>query len=527
MFKKFVIPGLVLLVTGTAVLGWVLTEKNKEQQKTAYYKSKYGSEPEEYLKQYNEWLQLPPGQRAHLPWGLDKYGKTKTKAQLRQEQQERLKADLNELAAGKKNAFADILYGENWQEEVSKYKKQKELRESIFAGSIVCTFTGGAIFTCCLLARIAPLLIRASSGLRKFVAGFAESRRQTKDEKLTRASVKKDEKSLEQKPHEQKSELNGFNPALSLKVGPQKSPEVAVNSGRQNTVGVELGPTPDSDKTAPSNGNKPNSEKSERKCGKEHLAGSSTNNATKLALLLSDEESVESKEPFRIKTENMNANTMQLDVPQRAQKSASSGAASTDILSDSYENSLTLEDSLKLQTENLEKQMAEFKQMAQSVQQTTLENSKPLNNTLSELTQQVSAIREYACHQQDRLTKLQDGYDWNIIRNFCLRVIRCIDNLESRIGQMPEDDVEKVHLKEVSDELLFALESSGIEQVEPEINSDYQGQEKYAEAVKEKECCDDPNRTGKIAKVIRPGYQYFVDEENVKVVRPAQVKLFG
>ncbi len=72
MFKKYVKLGLVLLVTGSAVLGWALTEKSKEQQRVAYYKSKYGSDPDEYLKQYNEWLQLPPEQRANLPWWLDK-----------------------------------------------------------------------------------------------------------------------------------------------------------------------------------------------------------------------------------------------------------------------------------------------------------------------------------------------------------------------------------------------------------------------------------------------------------------------
>ena len=77
------------------------------------------------------------------------------------------------------------------------------------------------------------------------------------------------------------------------------------------------------------------------------------------------------------------------------------------------------------------------------------------------------------------------------------------------------------------DELIFALESSGIEQFEPEINSDYRGQERYAEAVKNKQHCDDPNQAGKIARVIRPGYQYFINEENIKVVRPAQVKLFA
>ena len=32
---------------------------------------------------------------------------------------------------------------------------------------------------------------------------------------------------------------------------------------------------------------------------------------------------------------------------------------------------------------------------------------------------------------------------------------------------------------------------------------------------------------GKIAEVIKPGYQYVIDDENVKIVRTARVKLFG
>nr|NIO85973.1 hypothetical protein [Candidatus Aminicenantes bacterium]NIQ71860.1 hypothetical protein [Candidatus Aminicenantes bacterium]NIT27898.1 hypothetical protein [Candidatus Aminicenantes bacterium] len=57
---------------------------------------------------------------------------------------------------------------------------------------------------------------------------------------------------------------------------------------------------------------------------------------------------------------------------------------------------LKLKDSLKAQTENLEKQMAEFRQMAKGVKQTAINHSQPINSTLNELTQQVSAIREYA-----------------------------------------------------------------------------------------------------------------------------------
>ncbi len=185
------------------------------------------------------------------------------------------------------------------------------------------------------------------------------------------------------------------------------------------------------------------------------------------------------------------------------------------------------ESTLRCQTESLERQMQEVRQMAQNAKETTLENSRPLNTALTELTQQVSAIREYAACQQQRMEKLQDGYDWNIVRTFCLRVIRCIDNLESRIERLAEQDAETTQLEEVRDELVFALESSGVEQFRPKVHSHYRGQEKLAEAVKEKQDCTDPEMSGRIARIIRPGYQYFIDEENVKVVRTAQVQLFA
>jgi molecular chaperone GrpE (heat shock protein) len=75
--------------------------------------------------------------------------------------------------------------------------------------------------------------------------------------------------------------------------------------------------------------------------------------------------------------------------------------------------------------------------------------------------------------------------------------------------------------------MLFALESSGVERFVPELNSDYRGQEKLAEAVKEKQTSSKPDHAGRIAKVLRSGYRYIIDDENYKIVRTAQVKLFG
>jgi molecular chaperone GrpE (heat shock protein) len=498
MLRKSIILGLVLFLVGTAALSWVLVEKRKEQQEAVSYKSKHTSELDVYLKQYNEWLHSAPENRAELPWGLDKYGKTKSVAQLRLEQQERLKADLDRLATGETDAypFADILYGENWREELDKYKTRKEKRELVLTGSILCMLTGGLVFSGWLLLWTTRLVIKVFYNWKKFFAANWSS--------LQIKTKAKHVKKKVTKTSEQEHKL--YKPETQSEKQPAGLRELEWNNfeglPKQNKVGFE---------TASAK----NAEMSPK-------VSRSTLGTQKVAVSRSGENYVKSKEPLKTATEGLDLKTTQIS------RSAQSVCEPTQPVSQegTVGNSLELEDSLKVQTENLEKQMAEFKQVAQTVQQTALEHSGPLNSTLKDLNQQVAAIREYASQQQDRVEKLQDGYDWNIVRTFCLRVIRCIDNLENRIKQLSKEDVETINLEEVKDELLFALESSGVEQFEPEINTDYRGQEKSAEVVKEKEGSDDPKMAGKIAKVIRPGYQYVIDDENIKVVRTARVKLF-
>ena len=429
MLKKSLILGSIFLLLGAGMYWWMIAGKQQKHQNGVSYKF---TETDDYIRQYQEWLQLPPEQRAELPVVLDKYGKDKTNDQLRQEQQARLKADMerftvSEIAA---NPFADILYGENWQNDLSEYKKRNELNEYVLTSSIVCTTMGGSIYAWWIVLWIARSIIRILSGFRRFVAdSYGNLKKDKGDIPVTAGTKNLQQEQQNKKSHEKQNRL-------------EKHLNAFVNSGRQCLVPVNSGATV-----------------TERTACKEKFSSGTE----KIDRLLSDEKTAV------IKT-----------------------------------------------TTKWGKQHSETK-----------EQSEPLNSAINELTQQVSAIREYAACQQDRLEKLQDGYDWNIIRTFCLRVIRCIDNLEGRISQLGEEDVKAIHLEEVRDELIFALESSGIEQFEPEINSKYQGQEKYAEAVKDKQQSDNLEQTGTIAKVIRPGYQYFINEGNVKVVRPAQVKLFA
>ena len=455
MHKKFVILGLVLLLAGSAMLGWVLIKERKQQQRIANSELKYGSETGEFLEQYNEWFQSFPEEPIQLPTELDGYEEGKSETQLRQEQQDRLQADLEKLAAGETDVypFADVLYGEDWQSELNKYKKRKELSEFVLTGSIVCISMGATIFAWYLLLWLVRRLIRGLFDLKKYLPGVLTRLTKTGEEKLAEIDAEKEEEEQEQ----QQSRL-------------EKQPKVPRKSGKSKSKLNEA-------EVALSTKSASRSDNRDRKRAKKRLGTYTDDKAEEIAVLLSDEKTVDSI--------------------------------------------ARLEDSIKAQTEQMEERTA------QSVQQAIIEHSKPLDSTLKDLAQQVSAIREYASCQQERVEKLQDGYDWNIIKTFCLRIIRCIDNLENRINRLSSKGAKTEHLEDIRDEMVFALESSGIEQFEPEINSNYRGQEKYAEAVKEKQSCNNSKQKGKIAKVIRPGYQYFINEENIKVVRTAQVKLFG
>jgi molecular chaperone GrpE (heat shock protein) len=457
--KKLIILGSVLLLIGGITLGWILAEKEKQQREASQYHLKYGIDTDDYVKQYEEWLQKPPRERSELPPILEDDGKAVTREQFWLEQQERLKADLGKLATGEMavHPLADVLYGENWQNELNEYKKQNERNEHILTGSIICTTMGGSIYAGWFLLWMVRFIMNCSTESRRFI-----SKIKTRKKVGSQKQIEDDAKELPQ-GRETKEKLVKLN----------KKTDISGNSDRQIPLSTKGGGTKTLEKAA----------------NKIKIS----NSPEKINRLLSDEKSSFIKTTTKWgKTDSENA-----------------------------EHSKPLNNAIN-----------EFNQQVSAIQMgkqssETAEQAKPLNSAINELTEQVSAIREYAACQQDRLEKLQDGYDWNIVRTFCLRVIRCIDNLEGRINQLDKQDVKATHLEEVRDELIFALESSGIEQYEPEINSEYRGQEKYAEAVKDKQQSDEPKQAGTIAKVIRPGYQYFINEGNVKVVRPAQVKLYA
>jgi len=133
------------------------------------------------------------------------------------------------------------------------------------------------------------------------------------------------------------------------------------------------------------------------------------------------------------------------------------------------------------------------------------------DSSLVELTQEVTAIRQFASQQQDMVRQLQDGYDWTIIKRFCMRIIRCIDNLDVRIVKLATAGVETNYLQDARDELVFAIESSGVEQIPIQPGSVYKGNEKIAEAVADKELTYDKDLLKKsYPNLYPPNYPFFI-----------------
>jgi molecular chaperone GrpE (heat shock protein) len=385
------------MLAGVAGLAGVFLEKVREERRTASYKATYGKETDECFN-------MDDGQ-----------GGVKTQEQLKQEQLGKLKADLADLAIGVKSPpiFAGVLYGDNWHQEVNKYRRKMKLMRSIVFGSSVSILAGVLL----------GLLYHSQCVIPSIFGKFSS--------KQVNEEVVKEERARENTEADSPVRLN-------------------------------------TDSNRPVRQTQPNESRYDDGAG----------------------------------------------YFQRRQHQRQA-------------DSLALKESLSSQAESIGKEAGQLEHSVVTEEIAKLMSTEPVSNSLNELTQEVSAIREFAAEQQDRVKQLQEGYDWTIIKRFCLRIIRCIDNINERIRKLSQQDQETGHLEDVRDELVFALESSGVEQFEPEIDTDYKGLEKFVEAVQERESTQKTRLSGKIAKIVRPGYQYVLNSDDVKIVRAAQVRLYG
>lgn len=438
--KKWFTWALLALLPG--LTGWciVLTQKQIQQNRRDNYHHLSQQQKDEFLQKYEEWNRLSEREKMENPWGSGPYGGPEIQKKLMLHQEERLLADLPELAAETDlpEELGEMLYGPGWKLKVRQYQKQIEYQEILGVFSSILLLTGSLVLLIGILVRLTAL------------------RRNKKS--------KADEKAK-----------------LPTTAGPTAADKNS--SAQPSTVSQEKKEKEEEEEVHLFTRKSPRQKPSARPCAN------------------TPSESIEHPKPTIPRTAASLKSSPPAVSPAESSSSLSGGAAAALLT----EPEPAVSDPIL----------------------SSLMTPMPVVQGLSDLSEQMSAIREFAAEQQNQVKKLQDGYDWMLIKRFCLRIIRCVDNIEDRMRQLQKDNQDISVLKDIRDEILFALESSGLEPFEPEVGLEYRGLERYAEAIKEKESTSEPAKSGRIAEVVRPGYQYLINDEEVKIVRCAQVKLYA
>ncbi|MFQ5506789.1 MAG: nucleotide exchange factor GrpE [Planctomycetota bacterium] len=136
---------------------------------------------------------------------------------------------------------------------------------------------------------------------------------------------------------------------------------------------------------------------------------------------------------------------------------------------------------------------------------------------------QLASLRQIYTEHGLRTQRLEEGYDWSILKEFCFRFIRILDGIERRIASPGPD--ESHALEELHAEILFALEAGGVEQFAPEPGTPFSGNEKQLKVVG-KSPAQNRAELGLVAAVRCPGYSFVQADRPDRVLRPAHVEVF-
>ena len=135
-------------------------------------------------------------------------------------------------------------------------------------------------------------------------------------------------------------------------------------------------------------------------------------------------------------------------------------------------------------------------------------------------------LSSYIDENGRRTRRLEEGYDFQILKNFARQIIREINGLKIAIDKTADEDKKSI-MQDTIDALVELLDRNSIIQITPEAGSLYAGQEKFAECASQKIFIEDNELNGRIASVIREGYQYEFNDGSIRVLEPAKVVLFS
>ncbi len=137
----------------------------------------------------------------------------------------------------------------------------------------------------------------------------------------------------------------------------------------------------------------------------------------------------------------------------------------------------------------------------------------------------LEGLTSYIEDNAKRLRRFEEGYDFQILKNFAKQIIREIHSLRKKADGIEGEG--KAAIEDAVDSLVELLDRNAITQISLEPGSCYAGQERVAECAATKCLTDDESLNGRIASIVHEGYQYEFNDGSVRVLVPSKVILFS
>lgn len=145
--------------------------------------------------------------------------------------------------------------------------------------------------------------------------------------------------------------------------------------------------------------------------------------------------------------------------------------------------------------------------------------------SLKKMEDSLGGIRDYLSERGDELRRLQEGHNYAVLKAFCKQIIRCIHQLE--VARDDSTAQGAAVLEGVRLDLVDLLDRNGVEEFVPDAGEEYAEMRAIAEVSPQKEVTKDSAQVGLVAEVVRSGFKYVYNDDQVRLILPAQVKVYA
>ena len=179
--------------------------------------------------------------------------------------------------------------------------------------------------------------------------------------------------------------------------------------------------------------------------------------------------------------------------------------------------------------ETFQKEHINFKnQISKHLKETTSQLSNVIQETgkeISKLNEQIKEFKNLTEKRGEELKRYKDGYDYSNLKSLILGLIDNIKYIEKNLSNQEIVSSPLLrYFEAVKDKLDLLLQSRGIEKFIPETGkpiTEIVGCRPVDTVITQEK-----NQVNNIAEVVQPGFKINMDDNNIKIIKEAEVKVY-